>query len=185
VADLKTPLREIHKDLFETAIQKADTHKTKKLRARHSSRRIIRLGASALTVVALLAFFAYQNIPNLALKRASGTIGFNARIPGYQPAGFGLSGPVNYERGRVTINFKSNSDSRAYTITQLATHNTDQSLINTFLRNRTYQTVNVNQQTGFVYDGSNMTWIRNGVWYNIEGSSFLSADQLVHIASSL
>jgi len=37
----------------------------------------------------------------------------------------------------------------------------------------------------YVYNGSNATWINNGVRYTIEGDSSLSIDQLLKITASI
>ena len=184
-AKLSTPLKELHHDLFETALQGATTHKAKRLKKPRHHNRALRIGASALTVLLLVAFFGYQNMPSMALKRASSTIGFNARIPGYSPAGYKLSGPVEYKAGNVTLSFRSTTDSRSYTVTQTATDLDNQALAASFLNGKSYQKVTANGQPGYIYDDSNITWVNNGVWYNVASDSRLSSDQLINIASSL
>ncbi len=179
------PLRESHKDLFETALQGANSHKAKRLRRPKAKHRILRLGASALTVMLLVAFFGYQNMPAFALKRASSTIGFNASIPGYKPAGFRLNGPVTYGPGNVSLTFRSNSDSQSYQLTQQKTDMDEQALTQSVLQGQDYQKVSANGQPGYIYDGNNITWINGGVWYNLTGDASLSEKQLVNIASSL
>lgn len=179
------PLKELHRDLFETAIQNATSHTAKKHPIHKKHRRAARLTVSAASLLLLVAFFAIQNAPNLALKRASSTIGFTASIPGYHPSGFRTAGPVQYAPGRVTINFRSNSDDRAYTVTQVASNFTEQTLRSRFLTGQSYETVQNGKSVGFLYGNANYTWVRNGIWYNIEGDSRLSKDQLLRIASSL
>lgn len=180
------PLHMLHQDLFETALQGASSHKAKPLkRTRSRRKRLMQLGASAMTVALLVAFYAYQNAPNLALKRASSTIGFNAQIPGYRPNGYRLAGPVQYSPGKVSLAFHSTTDSSNYTLTQQASQLNEAGLAANFLSGHNYQRVSANGHSGFVYDGSNITWINNGVWYNLSGTAKLSEEQLVKIASSL
>jgi hypothetical protein len=178
------PLREVHRDLFENAMHTATSHTAKMHPVPKHHRKAARLALGAASLVLLVAFFAYQNAPNIALKRASSTIGFTASTPGYRPSGF-RSGPVQYEPGKVTISFHSNSDSRAYTVTQATTYFDNQSLQKDFLKGQTYETVQNNGQASFLYGNANLTWVRNGIWYNIQGDSQLSRDQLFRVASSL
>ena len=51
--------------------------------------------------------------------------------------------------------------------------------------NKQYQTYMDRGRTLFIYDGSNATWVDNGVWYQIEGDSRMTTDQLVRIAASI
>ncbi len=178
-------LREQHRDLFETAIQQSTSHSAKKHPVHKKGRRAARLALGAASLVIVVAFFAYQSAPSLALKRASSTIGFTASIPSYRPSGFRVSGPVQYDSGKVTIDFRSNSDSRAYTVTQAVAYNDDYSLRSKFLKDKPFEPVSMLDQTGYFYGNANLTWVKNGIWYNIQGDSQLSRDQLIHVASSL
>lgn len=178
------PLREVHRDLFDQAIQTATSHTAKKHASPKKHRRAARFALGAASLVVLAVFFAYQNAPNFALKRASSTIGFTASMPGYRPSGF-RTGPVQYEPGKVTIDFRSNSDSRAYTITQSTAYFNTQALQNNYLKGKSYETVQNGGQVSFLYGNANLTWVRNGIWYNIQGDSQLSRDQLLRVANSL
>ncbi len=179
------PLRELHRDLFETAMHNSTSHTAKKHVIHKRRHKAARLAVAAASLLLLVGFFAYQNAPNLALKRASSTIGFTANVPTYQPSGFRRSGPVQYQPGKVTISFRSNSDSRAYTLTQASSSIDDQTIRNRFLKGQDYQTITANGQTSYLYGADNLTWTRNGIWYTIDGDSALSKDQLLNIASSL
>lgn len=189
VVHSRTPLKELHRDLFETALEGATSHKAKQLKKPkvHRSRaaRLSRIGASALTVLLLVAFFGYQNAPRIALMRASNTIGFDARVPGYSPAGFRQSGPILYSSGKVSISFRSNTDSRQYNVTQVSTDMDSKSLATSYLQGKDYQKVSSGGHASYIYDQSNITWVKNGVWYNVTSNTSFSEDQLVNIASSL
>lgn len=181
------PLKELHKDLFETALQGSKSHTASKHHSHRTTRkqRYVRIGASALAVFLLLAFAAYRNAPSIALKRASGIIGFSARIPGYRPSGFSSAGPIRYEPGNVTINYRSNSDDRAYTVSQSEAKVNDSVLGLHLESGNEYREIKVKGTTGYTYNGSNLTWVKDGVLYTIEGDSQLSTEQLVKIANSL
>lgn len=146
-----------------------------------------RLASTALAVLLLGGFFVYQNIPNLSMKIAAQRAGFEARLPGYQPAGFALKGPIQYSPGKISVNFKSNSDERNFHITQQVSNWNSQALVDNFIasNNKQYQTVEQKGKTIYIYDSTNATWVSGGTWYQIEGNSSLSSDQLLSIADSL
>jgi hypothetical protein len=146
--------------------------------------------AISTTVVAGLllgGFYAYQNVPNLAMRVAATRAGFNASMPGYSPSGFAFRGPVQYSAGQVVVSFKSNTDDRTYKLTQQTSSWSSETLLNNYVAaaGKEYQTYQDRGRTIYIYDGSSATWVNGGVWYQIEGKSDLSSDQLVRIAASL
>lgn len=144
-------------------------------------------GMAVLSILVLGGFFAVQNVPQLSMRVAAARAGFDATMPGYQPAGFGFSGPINYEPGRVTVSFSSNADSRAYSVTQQTSNWNSDALLANFIDPETesYQSYLDKGRTLYIYDGSNATWVDDGIWYKVEGKSGLSTDQLIRIASSM
>lgn len=166
------------------------THKKPKGRVARRvgvSRRALNFGTAALAGLLLVGFIAYQNIPNLSMRVASSRAGFNAQLPGYQPAGFAMQGPIEYGSGYVTINFQSNSDGRNYHVTQKVSNWTSESLAASFLatNDHQYQTVQDKGKTIYIYGDGNATWVSGGVWYQVEGDSNLNNDQLLKIANSI
>jgi hypothetical protein len=151
------------------------------------SKRAISLSSAILAAVLLLGFFTVQNVPNLSMRLAATRAGFDAQMPGYQPSGFGFKGPINYSPGNVTITFKSNSDGRYYDVKQQASNWNSDALLSNYIveEGKTYQTYLDRGRTLFIYDGSNATWVDDGVWYQVEGDSDLTTDQLIRIASSI
>lgn len=151
------------------------------------SPKVLHFGAGALAAVLLFGFITYQNAPNISMQIASARAGFNASIPGYKPSGFGLSGPIEYGPGQVTLNFKSNSDERNFHVTQKVSNWNSEALLSNFVAtdDKSYQTYQDKGKTIYIYDGSNATWVSGGVWYQIEGNSSLSSDQLIRLASSI
>lgn len=147
----------------------------------------LRAGSAMLAFLVLGVFFAYQNVPNFAMRVASTRAGFAAQMPGYQPSGFAVRGPVQYKSGEVTVSFKSKtSDDRAFTLTQKTSDwNNDALLANVVTGKNAYQTLQDGNQTIYLYDGSNATWVKDGVWYQLEGNSRLTSDQISRLASSL
>jgi hypothetical protein len=183
---------------FDRALAKAKSHEhavalsTKKPRRKLShrlgiSQKTLNLGATALTAILLIAFFTYQNIPNISMRLAASKAGFSAKLPSYQPSGFALAGPIEYGPGHITIDFKSNSDDRNFNVSQKLSNWNSEALIDNFLvtNNKTYQTYEDKGRTIFTYDGNNATWVSGGIWYQIEGNASLSTSQLLSIATSM
>jgi len=185
--------------MIETALASATAHEQQvpsrhQFKRRHRlarrlgiSARAIAISTTVLAGVLLGGFFAIQNVPNLSMRVAATQAGFNATMPGYNPSGFSFKGPINYSPGQVTVSFKSHSDDRSYELTQRASNwNSEALLANFVLENKQpYQAYEDKGRTLFIYGKSNATWVDNGIWYQIEGTSQLSTDQLIRIAASM
>lgn len=146
-----------------------------------------RLAAASLAVLVLIGFFVYQNVPSLSMRLAASRAGVDAQLPGYAPAGFSQDKLVSYSPGKVTINFHSNTDSREFKLVQQVSNWNSQALADNFLaaKSKQYQTYQASGKTIYIFDGSNATWVNGGVWYQIEGHSSLSSDQILKIANSI
>lgn len=172
---------------FEQAVQDASSHlnkyTAKKKRKLLRSKKINAL-AGSLAVVLLVGFFAWQNEPNIRIRLASADAGFSAHLPGYNPAGFGLSGPIQSQPGKVTINFKSRTDDRSFQITQAASNWSSESLSTELASKSNKQTWQEQGKTVYTYDDSSAAWVDSGVWYQIEGNADLTSDQLRRIVNS-
>lgn len=150
-------------------------------------RKGMRVATASLALVLLAGFFAYQNIPNISMQIAANRAGFSAHMPGYTPAGFGASGPVQYGPGYVAVNFSSRSDEQQYKVVQRVSNWNSEALADNFLaeNGKQYQTFEDKGRTIYVYDGNNATWVNGGIWYQIEGANNLKNDELISIASSM
>lgn len=182
---------------FQNALQHATSHtqpKHKKTRTHHKiarkigvKPRMVSAGAAALSVLLISSFFAYQNVPNLAMRVAAAKAGVSGNLPEYKPSGFSIKGPIQFTNGQITIVYRSNSDDRSFNVTQRASEWNSDALLKNFVAvgSRPYQTYQDEDKTIFIYDGANATWIDKGVWYQIEGEKALSSDQLLRMAKSL
>lgn len=180
---------------FNKALEKADSHKHAARRKKEKkvarrlgmSARSFNTAAAALAIILLAGFFAYQNIPNISMQIASSRAGFAAKLPNYQPSGFALGGPIEYEAGKITVNFTSNTDDRNYSVSQQVSGWNSEALADNFLasQGKEFQTYQDKGRTIYLYDNSNATWVSGGVWYQVNGNEILSSDQLVRIANSL
>ena len=186
--------------MIESALDNSQSHEQvhhapKQLKKRRKSlakrlgvsTRSMAMSSAALAAVLLAGFFALQNVPNFAMRVAATRAGFDAELPDYKPAGFSFKGPINYSAGKVTVSFRSNSDNRAYDVTQQSSKWNSDALLSNYVvaENKQYQTYQDRGRTLYIYDGSNATWVDNGIWYQIQGESNMTTDQLIRIASSI
>lgn len=176
---------------FESVINNArgheETYTPPKKRRLGLSRRTTTILTGGFAVLLLGGFIVYQNIPNFAMRVAATRSGVNASMPGYKPAGFAINGPIQYSPGKIAVAFRSTTDDRNFTISQQSSQWNSESLLDNYVlsEKRAYQTYQDKGKTIYIYDESNATWVDKGVWYNIEGKSALSSDQLLRLANSL
>jgi len=132
-------------------------------------------------------FLAYQNLPNIAMRVASTRAGLKANLPKYQPAGFSMAGPIEYEPGEVKLSYKSNSDNRSFAVTQKNSAWNSEALLENYIAptKQPYQTFQANGRTIYIYSDNKATWVDGGVWYTIDGKANLNSDQLLRIANGL
>jgi hypothetical protein len=186
-----------HSVHLERALENAHSHtqpKAKKQTRRQKlarkikvTPRIVSIGATSFAVFLLVGFIAYQNAPNLSMRLASARAGVSGRVPGYQPAGFGMAGPIKYQQGQLVINYKSHSDQRQFSISQKSSQWNSESLLENYVvaEGKSYQTFQDGGKTIYIYDENSATWVDGGVWYQIEGNSSLTSDQLLRVAASM
>lgn len=197
VAAAFTAAPEEPKDIFQAAIDAAKSHEQQKHKKRHVHHRVahkLRISPVSVLVlsfgfVALVAgsIYAYTNVPDVAVKVASVRSGVDASLPEYQPAGYSIASPISYNSGEITLQYKSNSDDRNFEVTQRNSSWNSETLRENFIssNDKTYQTLQQNGRTIYIYDGTNATWVDGGVWYDIKGKTSLNSDQLLRIADSL
>lgn len=183
--------------MLQSAIEHAASHqqpRQKKAKVHHRiahklrvSPRLVTATGMTLMVLSVGGILAYQNMPELSMKIASTRAGLNAKLPSYQPAGFAMAGPIKYDHGEVTINYKSNSDDRAFDVTQKNSSWNSETLLENYVtpNGQPYQTFQAKGRTIYIYDGNKATWVDGGIWYNIDGKTNLNSDQLLRIANSL
>jgi hypothetical protein len=191
-------LRQPSLDVFEQALARANSHKETYISPKHAkkqakkasrsfSKKLASTGATALALLLLVGFIAYQNQANLVMRVAASKAGFSATMPGYKPAGFS-TGKFQYSPGIVAVQFKSNTDDRVFNITQKVSNWNSETLLNEFVSNakgHTYNALEAGGRTIYTYGNNNATWVDKGVWYNVESNGNLSTSQLVDLATSM
>jgi hypothetical protein len=180
-------------DIFELALERATSHMQPTVkqskhprRQQFLSKRRFSIAATGITLLLVLGFVGFENRTNLNLRMAANKAGFSAALPAYQPAGFSVS-HLNYSVGNVAIQFRSNSDQRAYAITEKPSSWDSATLRDNFVAgaDQQYQTVNVGGRTVYLYGKNNAAWVTAGIWYQVQSDGSLSDQQLSQLASSL
>lgn len=178
--------------LIEKGLRNAQSHSEPAqpaISAKRKSRfgRLASAGAGGMAVLLLGAFILYQNVPNISMRYAAQRAGIAAQLPDYQPSGFALSSKIKYTPGQIEMNFTSNTDERAFTITQRESSWNSDTLMSNYVAQAgdQVQTYEDRGRTIYLYGDSNATWVNAGVWYDIQGNSQLNSDQLIRIATSM
>jgi len=182
--------------LLDQALTNADAHR-EALRAQLQGNsfwqrtgrlpRWLSIGCLLLVVLSLGGFFAWQNIPSVAIKVTSLRTHINASAPSYTPSGFKFTGLTDYHNEAITIKYKANGDAgRTFAITQEKSSLNSSALIATELAANTPQSSQINGKTVYIYgNDNNATWIDHGIKYFIDDHANLNADQILKIAGSL
>lgn len=160
----------------------------KKTHSKVRSRRYLAgMAAAVFAAFLFMGFLAYQKVPQIAVKVAARNAGFDAKVPGNIPSGYAYKSPVSASKDSLTIEYKSNTDKRAFQITQKPSNWTSESLLSNYLieGKKQYQAYYNKGMTVFIYDNNNATWVDKGVWFTLNANGSLSSDQILSIASSI
>lgn len=153
--------------------------------ARHP--RVFSVSGALVAIVALAGYFTYVNLPNISVQFAGMQAGIHAAYPSYQPSGYGLHEPVEYDKGQVKMKFSANVGSQNYTLTQVKSGWDSSALLQNYVMsvsNGSYNTYNDGGLTIYTY-GSNAAWVSGGILHTIQGDAPLSSDQVRKIATSM
>lgn len=171
--------------LFNNALEKVSLTQQEPQSSNRKFFGVLRLGFGLTAAVLVIGAVAYMNLPKINLKLASAQAGFSAILPTNQPAGYHLANPIDRAAGKITLNFKSNTDERNYQLNQEISNWNSESLQENFFvaHNKPFRIVQDGGKTIFLYDNGNATWVNGGVWYTIT-SKDLSSDQIINLTHS-
>ncbi len=178
-------------DVFKQALQRATSHLQPSVVPEHLTRRrqlskSFSIVGTAVVLLLLVGLLGYQNRAALGVRLAASKAGFNATLPSYKPSGFTV-GKLDYSPGNVAINYHSNSDKRAFAITEQPSAWNSSTLRDNFVINNDnqFQTVDVAGRTVYIYGKNNAAWVNGGIWYKVQSEGSLSAQQISQLAKSL
>lgn len=189
-------------DIFQRALKNATAHEQPpiepaKRHLRHAAKhrahaprkfrhRTATLVSSAVAVVLIAGFIAYQNKANLELRVATAATGVHATLPGFKPSGFAL-GKLSYTPGVVAAAFHDGTTGSSYKITQQNSSWDSATLLDSYVatRDNTYQAMQAGGRTVYIYGNNNATWVSGGIWYQITDNGSLTTNDVLDIAQSM
>lgn len=174
--------------LLEQALANAKSHQESapKSTRRFKHRRLMSSLAGMAAVLVISGFVVYLNKASVELQVASVRAGFQASMPNYTPA--------NYERlsttasnGKVAISFVSPTQKNNFTLTQESSSWDSQTLFDSVVAqgSATYQTIQSNGRTIYLYGGDKAAWVDGGILYKITGNTSLKSDEIISLAGSM
>ncbi|MDR1970023.1 MAG: DUF4367 domain-containing protein [Candidatus Nomurabacteria bacterium] len=180
-SDLKSAL--INEQMSQPIDDKSRAKAEKK--AAHVRRRFAAptLITAALAILVLGGYFTYVSMPSISVRVAAARAGVDARAP-YTPSGYSIDGPVAYEPGRVTINYKSNGGGAGYSFTQQNNSWGDNVVLDDIVEGDNYTTLKVGNLEIYRY-GNNTAWLHNGILFTLNGNESLGDDQIARIVESI
>lgn len=189
IAVSHVPAAEVKRSAIETAVAHAEhtPAKTHKTPFWQQKQRVTGIVAATFAIVLLGGYFTYLNMPSLSVRVAAAQAGINASYPDYRPDGYALNGPVTYSDGRVSMNFKANSNEANFTVSQSKSSWNSDAVLDNYVQPRAGQDYLPYTERGltiYTYN-NNAAWVNGGILYTIEGDAPLSSEQIRRIATSL
>lgn len=176
-------------ELLEKALANAKSHEEPAPKIKRSKSKPHRFASSLAGLTAVLVvvgFVAYMNKASVELQVASVQAGFQASLPNYTPAGYERQ-PAKSKDGKVAISFLSPTANNNFTLTQESSSWDSQTLFDSVVAqgNTTYQTIQSNGRTIYLYGGDKAAWVDGGILYKVDGTAKLDSDQVISLATSM
>jgi len=174
-------------ELLEKALANAKSHEQPATAIKHrSKRRLFSSMAGLAAVLVVVGFVAYMNKASVELQLASVRAGFQASLPNYTPVGYERQSAKAAD-GKVAINFFSPTQHSNFTLTQESSSWDSQTLFDSIVaqENTTYQTIQSNGRTIYLYGGDKAAWVDGGILYKVDGNAKLNSDQVISLATSM
>lgn len=172
--------------MLEKALVNAKSHELPAHKPSKSHRRLLSSLAGLGAILVIGSFVAYMNKPSVELQVASVKAGFQASMPSYSPSGYERAA-VKANDGKVAINFTSPNQQNGFTVTQESSGWDSQTLFDSITTDDTvsYQTVQSNGRTIYIYDNDKAAWVDGGILYRVSGDAKLNSDQIISLATSM
>lgn len=181
------PSSVIKNEAINEALSKASSHHPAKHRkSKKKGITLLRFAPVALSMMLLMGYMTYINLPNLSVRVAANQAGIDAKFPGYRPNGYRLAG-VNYDKGSVSLKFAANAGPHNFVITQQQTNWDSTAVKENYVKQRWGDDVVPYSERGltiYAHEGS-AAWVNGGILYTITGDAPLSTTQVRSIATSL
>lgn len=181
------PKRTNTPDMFVQAIASAshfvDLKEHHKKQRRAAKRHAISMASGFAALLIIAGFATYINMPSVQIRIAGIQAGVSAAEPNFQKAGFAYGG-VQASDGKRVIGLQANG--AKYQLLERATNWDGATMINTVSSvnaNGTpnYSTVKVGDNTVYRFAPTQATWVKDGTWYHLSGTSTITDSQLVSL----
>lgn len=148
--------------------------------------RLVTILSSSLALLILGGYLTYMTLPSISMKVAASRAGVSASLPNYSPDGYSLNGPITYSPGEVVINYKSNTNTSGFKLSQQASGWDSQAVLDNYVTKQTdnYLTFSERGLTIFTFNNK-AAWVNGGLLYRIEGDAALSSEQILRVATSM
>lgn len=150
-------------------------------------RKFMRYATTAAVVLLLGGYVAYLNVPGISMKLAAHRAGFAATMPA-TPSGYRLNGAIAHSPGQVVVNFKSNTDTRRFSLRQQPTSWDSLALLENYVTKQSsdHMTYQDRGRTIYVYNGSDAAWVNDNKMFVLDGKhAQLDIAQLLDVAASM
>lgn len=141
----------------------------------------------AVITLAVLGYLVYLNMPDLSARVAAMQAGIEKSYPSYVPATYRLDGLVKEDNGRITMNFKNDSDEK-FTLQEEKSSWDSAAVLANYVKKNWGSDYSIAKGQGLtIYiSGSNAAWVNGGVLYIItDTGGHLNSSDLHDIAVSL
>lgn len=171
-------------DIFEHAIENAshfvDISAQKSHFKKKARRHAMSMTAGAFAFLLIAGFAAYQNTPGIQLKAAGIRAGIATATPNFAGSGFAYNG-VTTEQSRLVIGLKDSHGQ--YQLSEQKTNWSSSEMIQQVSAidasgQTNYSTLQMSTNTVYRFGTTQATWVKDGVWYQVNGDQSLSETQL-------
>ena len=171
-------------DVFEQAMHTATNfiditaHRAhfKKVTRNH----MLSAAGGTLALLLIVGFAAYQNTPGLQLKIAGFRAGIATATPDFGATGFAYNG-ATADHSHLVIGLKNASGN--YQLSEQKTNWSGQDMITQVSAvdasgQANYSTMQAGNNTVYRFGSTQATWVKDGIWYQVNGNQSLTDTQL-------
>lgn len=171
-------------DIFEHALENAthfvDIASQKSHFKKKARRHALSMAAGTFAFILIAGFAAYQNTPGIQLKLAGIRAGVATTTPNFAASGFAYNG-ATAEQSRLVIGLKDNHGQ--YQLFEQKTNWSGPEMIEQVSAidasgQTNYSTLQAGSSTVYRFGSTQATWVKNGIWYQVNGDKGLTEAQL-------
>jgi hypothetical protein len=171
-------------DIFEHAIENAthfvDIASQKSHFKKKARRHALSMAAGTLAFLLIAGFAAYQNTPGIQLKLAGIRAGVATAKPNFEASSFAYNG-ATAEQSRLVIGLKDSHGQ--YQLSEQKTNWSGSEMIEQVSAidasgQTNYSMLQAGFSTVYRFGSTQATWVKNGIWYQVNGDNGLTEAQL-------